>query len=92
MRTYKLVGKEPVECDINDIMLHDDRIIAKDYFGSVKISTVFLIFDHSIMSKTPILFETMIFGGEYDGYQERYSNYEDSFIGHKKACDLVNKL
>ena len=44
------------------------------------------------MSKTPILFETMIFGGEYDGYQERYSNYEDSFIGHKKACDLVNKL
>jgi len=38
----------------------------------------------------PILFETMIFGGENDQYQERYSTWDEAVEGHKKACDLVS--
>ena len=29
-----------------------------------------------------ILFETMIFGGQYDDYQWRYSTYEEAEAGH----------
>jgi hypothetical protein len=34
----------------------------------------------------------MIFGGEHDQYQERYSSYEDALEGHQVALNLVNKL
>jgi DNA-binding LacI/PurR family transcriptional regulator len=33
----------------------------------------------------------MIFGGEHDQYQERYTSYEDALEGHKIALNLVNK-
>jgi hypothetical protein len=32
----------------------------------------------------------MIFGGEHDQYQERYTSYEDAVEGHQKAVDIVN--
>ena len=37
----------------------------------------------------PILWETMIFGGEHNEYQGRYTTYEDAIEGHKKAIELV---
>jgi hypothetical protein len=33
----------------------------------------------------------MIFGGEHDQYQERYTSYEDALEGHKIALNLVNQ-
>jgi hypothetical protein len=33
----------------------------------------------------------MIFGGEHDQYQMRYTSYKDALEGHKKALELVNK-
>jgi len=32
----------------------------------------------------------MIFGGEHDQYQERYTSYEDALKGHQTALNLVN--
>ncbi len=32
----------------------------------INVSTVFLGIDHSFIGGTPVLFETMIFGGEHD--------------------------
>lgn len=56
----------------------------------IKISTVFLGIDHSFEDDTePILFETMIFGGEHDQYQRRYSDIEQAKIGHQKVIELV---
>lgn len=55
----------------------------------VKISTVFLRIDHSFGGPVPILFETMIFGGKEDGYQERYATKKEALIGHNKAIELV---
>lgn len=34
-------------------------------------------------------FETMIFGGEHDQYQERYSTWDEAEAGHKRAIELV---
>jgi hypothetical protein len=57
----------------------------------VHVSTVFLGLDHAYGSSKPVLWETMIFGGKNDQYQERYTSYEDALEGHEKALKLVNK-
>lgn len=51
---------------------HADRTIAYDELEGGRISTVFLSVDHGFFGSHPILWETMIFGGEHDGYQRRY--------------------
>jgi hypothetical protein len=59
----------------------------------IHVSTVFLGLDHAMpweKDKTPILWETMIFGGEYDQYQYRYSSYQDALEGHQKAINFIN--
>jgi len=69
-----------------------DRVVAKELIGDVSVSTVFLGLDHNLeggIKIDPILFETMIFGGEYDGYQEQYSTWEEALAGHEKAVRKV---
>src|SRR3990167_6336692 len=69
--------------------MEDSRRVALDYINEVKISTVFLDIDHDLGYGIPILYETMIFGGEHDLYQERYSTREEALIGHEKAIQLI---
>ena len=67
-----------------------DRHVAETVLpNSVRVSTVFLGLDHSFSDGEPILFETMIFGGEHDEYQERYSTWEEAEAGHKRALAKV---
>ena len=102
---YILDGKTPVPLfDTTKWGLQVDKIIGKDQFGSVSVSTVFLGMDHStynffaknltaiVGGGDPVLFETMIFGGEHDQYQERYCTWDEAEKGHQIACDLVNKI
>lgn len=68
------------------------RTVKRDEIGDILVSTVFLGLDHSwTPGGKPVLWETMIFGGEHDQYQERYTSHEDALEGHKKALELVNK-
>lgn len=53
--------------------------------NGVHVSTVFLGLDHAMFGGPPVLFETMIFGGEHDEYQERYQTYESAQEGHWRA-------
>ena len=58
----------------------------------VRVSTVFLALDHCWNGGKPILWETMIFGGENDqAYQERYASYEQAIEGHQKAINFIKK-
>jgi hypothetical protein len=68
-----------------------DRHIALDLLPEgIKVSTVFLGLDHNFgLTGPPILFETMIFGGEHHEYQERYATRDEAFKGHKKALALA---
>lgn len=60
--------------------------------GEIRISTIFLGLDHSFgRHDDPVLWETMIFGGKHDQFQERYSSEEDARAGHEKARELVQK-
>lgn len=66
-----------------------DRHVGKDQIGDVKVSTVFLGLDHSFGNGPPLLLETMIFGGEHDGFCERYATRQEAIIGHARAVALV---
>jgi hypothetical protein len=66
------------------------RQIANHVIGGVRVSTVFLGLDHGDGTGPPIVFETMIFGGPHNEYQERYSEYKDAVAGHWRALAMVD--
>ncbi len=58
--------------------------------NGVRVSTVFLGIDHNFcMDGPPLLWETMIFGGPHDQWEERYSSLEDALLGHLQAVELA---
>lgn len=64
--------------------------IAFNYVGNVLISTLFLSINCQWNpEKPPLVFETMVFGGELDKYQIRYSTYEKAIEGHQAVAKLV---
>ena len=66
-----------------------DRIIKQSERDGVMVSTVFLGMDHSFGGPVPVLWETMVFGGEHDGDQERYTSRQDAIAGHEAMCARV---
>ena len=69
----------------NRMKVKREKIKEKD----CEVSTVFLGLDHAHgKNKKPLLFETMIFGGEKDGDMWRYETWEEAIKGHK---DVVKK-
>lgn len=65
------------------------RVAYTDVTDDVYVSTVFLGLDHSFGGATPILWETMIFGGEHNGWQDRYTSREDAVTGHARAVRIA---
>ena len=67
----------------------NDRIVAKTDIAHVNISTVFLGLDHNWGEGPPQIFETMIFGGPQDGWQERCSTWEQAEEMHKRGIAVA---
>ena len=93
MNTYILRGHDVVQCTIEEWMKwfetnDDKRRVALTTQGNVTVSTVFLGIDLTF-GGPPLIFETMIFGGEREGYQKRYSTWLEAEEGHKNACTLA---
>lgn len=65
------------------------RRVARDRIGDAEVSTVFLGIDHSFGQGPPLIFETMIFGGQHDQDQWRYSTWDEAVAGHQAAVELV---
>lgn len=90
---YILQGKETKEVsDVIEWAESFDRkhmTVDRTEIGEVTVSTVFLGLNHSLLGGPPLLFETMIFGGDHDQYQDRYTTWDEAVEGHKKACELV---
>jgi uncharacterized protein YjhX (UPF0386 family) len=70
------------------------RRIASDFIPDEKrkemtISTVFLSLDHNMGGSGggPVLFETMCFGGKIDENTNRYSSWDDAFLGHIRMTE-----
>ena len=68
---------------------HDIQEDARDG-KTIRISTVFLGIDHQFgLSGPPVLWETMVFGGVLDGYQDRYTSRAAALAGHQAVCRRV---
>ena len=57
--------------------------------GDARVSTVWLGLDHSFGYGPPVIFETMIFGGEHDQWQNRYCTEEEALAGHQAVVDAL---
>lgn len=97
MKFYMWINKEIVETDNADewgkwFKNFKNRQIKKTEKNGVTVSTVFLGIDHSFSkAREPVLFETMIFGGEKDGYQKRYCTMQEALDGHNEIMELILK-
>lgn len=67
---------------------HNAERVVKDKIGDAVVSTCFLGIDHGFGGE-PLWFETMIFGGEYDGWSDRYTTVEQAYTGHNAAVRMV---
>ena len=65
------------------------RHLGNDRVDDVRVSTIFLGLDHSFVEDSPVLWKTMVFGGEFDQMQERYYCYEDAVNGHERWLEKV---
>lgn len=92
---YILVNKKPVKCD--DLLTwtkwfeNTNRRVKETVIGNVYVSTVFLGLDHSFGESKPLLFETMVFGGDLDSEQERYSTWKQAEKGHQQMIKKVKR-
>lgn len=70
-----------------------ERTVGRTKLGDSEISTVFLGMDHSLDGDEPILWETMVFGGELDQRQTRCSgSWEDAEKMHERMVLRVKEL
>lgn len=96
-RYWTLDGHTPVPTD--DIRewgrLFDEtpggRAVGKDNVGDVFISTVFIGMDMGYGEGPPILFETMVFRGEFDSDQWRYATWDEAEAGHARVVEMVRQ-
>src|SRR4030095_15034798 len=97
---YILIDKKVEPCDDHLLwatwmQVYDKECIVKqtDVSEGVHVSTVFLGLDHRLSIHSdltlPILFETMVFGGEHHDYQRRYCTYEEAEAGHEETIAML---
>jgi len=92
---YILKDKKAIPCDMMTwaVMFGDlnNRIVQKTkVFKDVEVSTVFLGNNHNFGPEgPPLIFETMVFGGELDEHQERYSTWDEAWDEHWKLVGTI---
>lgn len=90
MEYATLAGREVVPTDDMKKAFGDPKPhkVGDDHIGEVHVSTVFLRLNHGY-GETPVWFETMIFGGEHDQWQDRYTTYDEAEAGHKHVVEAL---
>ena len=72
------------------LMADDDyRRVASTVVGKAHVSTVWLGLDHQFGEGPPLIFETMVFGGDLDQHQWRYSTEAQAVEGHDRVVTLL---
>jgi len=71
-----------------------DRVVARDELpGGMLVSTLFLGLDHNFFGDRPLLFETMVFAGDFDDLDcERYSTRDEALAGHARALARLEEI
>jgi hypothetical protein len=72
------------------LLFAGDRHVALTRIGDAEVSTVWLGIDHNFgLGGAPLIYETMIFGGEHDEEQWRWPNRDAALAGHDQAVALA---
>ena len=81
-------GEYPKLGEFNETAKH----VGNHVVNYQRISTVFLHLDHNWNPDgEPVLFETMIFGGEYDEEMWRYCTWEEAKAGHDRIVNCLKE-
>lgn len=67
-----------------------NRRVSETMIGEVRVSTVFLGLDHRFGEGAPLLWETMVFGGELDQEQNRCSGSKEQ--AEAMHSDMVERV
>lgn len=71
---------------LREVWSDEHRRVASTRIGGVHVSTVFLVIDHAFRDDgPPVLFETMVLGGFFDGLQRRYCTRDAALAGHAEV-------
>ena len=72
--------------------INENRRVGDDTVNDFRVSTVFLQLDHNWGPVgQPLLFETMIFGGQYDLDMWRYSTWHEAKAGHDSIVNCLKE-
>ena len=96
---YILRGKIPFSVGVEEWAKwfeNSDRSVVQTHVEGDKefilVSTVFLGLDHSFSGGgPPVIFETMVFGGDLDQEMERYSTWDEAETGHLQMIKRVEE-
>jgi len=73
--------------------LHSDfnyKVVIKTDIHDCQVSTVWLGSDHGFGNlPKPIIFETMIFGGLWNDFSERYATEEEARQSHQTIVEMI---
>lgn len=99
---YILAGREAVPADMSEYETEfvrrcrlaalggvDPWRVAHTDLGKSSVSTVFLGINHNPFDGPPMIFETMIFGGRLDHFQNRCSTWDEAEVMHDEAVKLA---
>lgn len=79
---------EPDMAKYGRFLASDAKILKQDILPNrTVVSTVFTGCDYR---SPPLLWETIIFGGVRDGYEDRYTSREEALAGHEKAVGIAS--
>ncbi len=67
------------------------RVVLTELNGpeDIKVSTVFVGLNHNFGRGEPLLYKTIVFGGELDNEMDRYATKEQALKGHKRMVNRV---
>jgi hypothetical protein len=81
-------GTYPSYADCTD----ENRRVGDNTVNDIRVSTVFIQLDHNWdPDGQPLLFETMIFGGEYDNDMWRYTTWNEAKAGHERIVNCLKE-
>jgi hypothetical protein len=82
----------PISQDRWVSLFADERHVGQDTVGDVWVSTLWFGLSHRSLGRgPPLIFETMVSGGEYDGWTWRYATEREAREGHAATVELVRE-
>jgi hypothetical protein len=88
---YDREGKEITQKEW--AVLHADfdyKVVVKEEIRGCQVSTVWLGIDHSFADNDPpVIFETMVFGGPFDQFDQRWRTEEEARRGHNTIVQMI---